>query len=150
MARSTCMARSNRVRNLGRLHEEYHRALFAHHPDGFALVDPAGRIVLSDAALGRLIGGIQHQLEGDSFADLLKLGEGDRFRGLLTRALYGQSDGYQEFVTQGSRLDGTSFEVSLTVIPAVLNGETAGAFVQVREITRLLRAERALALAELE
>src|SRR5216683_5718707 len=67
----------------GRLHAEYHRALFSHHPDGIALVDPTGRIVLSNTALGRLIGGMQDQLEGRSFTDLLKLAEAARFRDIL-------------------------------------------------------------------
>src|SRR5882762_7655709 len=125
----------------GRLHAEYHRALFAHHPDGTALLDQTGRVVLSNAALGRLIGGVQDQLEGRSFADLLKLAEAARFRGILARAVCGDSES-ADFVTQGNRLGGSSFDVTLTVIPAVLKGEISGVFVQVREITQLPTTER--------
>jgi diguanylate cyclase (GGDEF)-like protein/PAS domain S-box-containing protein len=105
------------------------------------LVDPTGRIVLSNTAMRRLIGGMQDQLEGRSFTDLLKLAEAARFRDILAGALCGDGDS-PNFVTQGNRPDGTLFDVNLTVIPAVLKDEISGVFVQVREITRLPTAER--------
>src|SRR5258708_26456427 len=134
-------ARRRTQSSSGRLHAAYHRALFAHHPDGTALVDPTGRIVLSNTALGRLIGRMHDHLQGRSFADLLKLAEAARFRDILARALCGNGDS-PNFVTQGNRLDGHPLDLSLTVIPAVIKGKISGGFVQVREIIRLPKEER--------
>ena len=112
--------------------------------DGFCIVDRAGRILEVNDAFCRMLGYSRGELLALGVADVEAVETLDQTRAHIRRI---QEQGFDNFESRLRRKDGSLIDVQVSA-SALRDGEPAGVFAFLRDITDRKRAQEALRLSE--
>ncbi len=118
------------------------RSLFEYNPVAVLALDRDGRCTAINPACERLLGYREEQLVGSQPAAYLNDADVEAARALYARALQGEAaDGLEISIP---RRDGSQVEVSVTAVPVRVQGEVAGVYVMLQDITETRRSARTM------
>ena len=125
--------------------EQRYRSLFEQHPDAVYSFDVDGRFVSANAACEALTGYRPDELIGQSF--LLVVAPEDRDRALahFQAVMAGSARSYDESIVHKS---GRRVEISITKLPAVVEGKVVGVYGIAKDLTPQRELEARLQQAE--
>ncbi len=124
---------------------EWHRSLFANHPDGVYEFDLEGRFQRGNAALERITGYSMQELVGCHFNEFIAPGYRELTQAAFDAARTGASRQYE---TQGTHADGHVYHLEVTNFPVTVEGEIVGVYGICHDITHRKRQEAELRLLQ--
>ena len=125
---------------------ERYRALLDAHPDGVFSLSLDGRFTSANEAAERLAGYSEQELRSMVFTDLLPADRVESVARSVAEVMTGRPRHIQARIR---RRGGTMVDLSLTVLPLVIDGQVVGAFGIAEDITERLRLQRELERARL-
>lgn len=125
--------------------EQYFRSLFDNNPDAVYSYDLEGRFVEVNQGIERLTGYSRDELLQMTFASIIVPEDLEASRSAFEKAAQGEPQRYE---TAGIRKDGTRFDIDVTKLPIVVNGQIMGVFGIAKNITARKQARRELAASE--
>ena len=118
-------------------------SLFDESPEAIILYDRAGQFVAANAAAQLLLGYKLHDVVGQHFTQHVRDEDGGRVSQAMAVAMGGGSDSVELEVRHSS---GIAIPLECDVLPARVNGEIVGVFVQARDLIALRSAEASLSV----
>lgn len=125
--------------------EQYFRSLFDNNPDGVYSYDLEGRFVEANQGIERLTGYSREELLHMTFEPIIVPEELEASRSAFEKAAQGEPQRYE---TVGIRKDGTRFDIDVTKLPIVVDGQITGVFGIAKNITARKQAQRELSASE--
>ncbi|WP_273143411.1 EAL domain-containing protein [Halomonas sp.] len=128
-----------------RVLSEWHRSLFANHPDGVYEFDLKGRFQRSNAALTRITGYPEEALVGRHFNEFINPAHRE-----LTQAGFNtaRNGGYYQYETVGVHRDGHTYQLEILNFPVSVDGKVVGVYGICRDITVRKQEEESRRLLE--
>jgi diguanylate cyclase (GGDEF)-like protein/PAS domain S-box-containing protein len=119
------------------------QSLFAHNPDGIALISAEGIILDINKAVSTLSGRPREQIVGQNFQVFLSGHDLERGWSFFRRAIDGESVHFEISSTRG---DGTPLHIETTLFPKYAQGVVVGAYAAFQDITERKLVHRKLEL----
>jgi diguanylate cyclase (GGDEF)-like protein/PAS domain S-box-containing protein len=119
--------------------EQRFRSLFDYHPDGVALVDAGGAIVLANRAISEMTG---RPLEELALRQLDALFTADQADALRTKIAHTIAGATTEFDSRIVDRDGAEKEVLIKTVPVYVEAKVTGAYLIAKDVSAQKDAER--------
>ncbi|MFC2992493.1 EAL domain-containing protein [Halomonas tibetensis] len=124
---------------------EWHRSLFANHPDGVYEFDLEGRFQRGNAALTRISGYPEEAFIGRHFNEFVDPTYRDFTQACFDVARQG---GSRQYETMGKHRDGHAYQLEVLNFPVSVDGEVVGVYGICRDITARKEEEASHRLLE--